>query len=456
MSPDLTAATHYFTIADFKTLFNEELGWDRFKEVLSVTVDQEIITLSGIAHKRGAQVYVCKCGSDGFIPHATTRRFIQYAVRQVAHHNLVVFLDASHSISIWQWAEWYGNEQTPRIYEHTATASSAAELLERLSSIAFTLEEEEAISILDVAIRLKNAFCDHQHRLLRGRHRRLGLRAYDLTEMDGSVRFWWERVLSEPHLTREQEFKAACAMCQGDAKACELLIKSHLHLVARIAWKIATKYECSLDDYLDLVQTGNVELVRITPGFNPAEGIRFQTYVTYRVKKVLLRSLSGEEGFIPVPRYLLESLPNVGQQHRLVEDALMQHHKRPICENEIIECLATQYGAEVQAVSQVLAALEGLLSLDDVDQEEDFDSPALDSHGLLASFVTRDTINQILSILKPRQREVIQRRFGLSPFNEQTLEEIAVAYGLTRERVRQVELMAMKKLKKSCSPQFFN
>lgn len=443
---DSTAACEYLNTFEIKELFIEELGWDRFQGTLGVQVGQNDFVLTGIAHKRGIQIYLCADNPNGFVPNVTIRRIIQCEVMRYAHHNVIIFLDAMNSASIWQWAEWHLKERTQRVYEHIVTKSDAFTFVNRLMPIAFTLEDEETLTIIDVADRMRNTFCDNQHRLLRGQHKRAGLRAYDLKEMDSGIRFWWERVLSEPYLTKKEEYRVARSMCRGDERATDLLIQSHLHLVARLAWRVAKKYQCSLDDYFDLVQMGNAELVRITPGFNPDDGVRFQTYVTYRVKKLLLRSLSGEDGFISLPRYILESLPDIVQQRQITEDKLMQICNRPIPEDMVIKHLVMQYGVDEQTTSRVLVALDGVVPLLE-DEEEDTQPPFPEALELAASLLSRETVAELLSVLKPRQCDVIQRRFGLAPYQEQTLEEIATCYGVTRERVRQIELKALKKLK---------
>ena len=379
--------------------------------------------LTGIAHKRGAQVFLCACDSYGSVPNSTARRVIQYEVRQIAHHNLVIFSEASAATSVWQWAEWHTNERTPRVYEHTALKSAALGLVERLRHITFSLEDEETLDILDVAGRLEGAFGDSQSRKLRGRHKRAGLAAYDLAEMDAGIRYWWERVLSEPRLTSQQERQVVAAIRRGNVQAVEIMVRAHLHLVARIALRIATKYELSLDDHFDLMQAGNVELVRITPAFDPGDGVHFQTYVTWRVTKALLRSLNGEEGFIPLPRYILDSLPNVVQQRRILEEAMMQDCGHCVSDHEVEERLAAQYGMEHQTFSRVLAVLGGVSRLDDEDIEGIAYQP-VDIFHPHSDLVFKDTVTRMLSALKPRECEVVKRRFGLSPYVEQTLEEM--------------------------------
>ena len=452
MSLELTTVSEYLSTSDFKTLFIEELGWDHFKATLTATAYQETFALTGIAHKRGAQVFLCACNAYGSIPSGAARHSIQSEVKQFAHHNLIIYTDANATINIWQWAEWHPNERTPRVYEYTAKKPEASDLAERLAVISFSLEDEEALTILGVAEQLKLAFGDNRNRRLRGQHRRAGLGAYDLKEMDAGVRYWWERVLNEPYLTKQAERRTASAMQRGSKQGIDLLVRSHLHLVARIAWKIAAEYECTTDDYFDLVQMGNAELVRIAPNFDPADGARFQTYVTWRVSKVLIRALSGEEALIRLPRHILDNFPNIVQQRRLTEEALIQYHQRSVSPNEVEECLAAQYEADVQLVSRALAVLDGVLPLDESDNEDDVsDYLPIDAHPPQSDFMLKENVTQMLSALKPRQREVIQRRFGIDPFTEQTLEEIAISFGLTRERIRQIEIRSLKMLQNNCT-----
>ena len=324
----------------------------------------------------------------------------------------------------------------------------------------------------DVVRRLKSAFTNDHTPIQRGSHGREGLRAYDLVEMDQGIRYWWERVLHEPRLNSKEEYRVACAMRSGDLRALDLLIRAHLHLVARIAWRVAGRHRCPPTDYLDLVQAGNLEMIRVAPGFNPDDGVRFQTYITFRVKKTLKRILAGEEGLIPIPRYILETIPNLAERRVSAEDTLFYRLGRTPFEREVTEYLAVEYQVPPENIARVLFIRDAMLSWDvlaaelhgaEHDAVEDEwnteEAPSAfavmmnGSHNQAPSeaavnLVRREQIEIVLGKLTPRERDVIWTRYGLDDGFMHTLEEVGQRFAVTRERVRQIELRALKKLRR--------
>lgn len=220
---------------DLTPLFVEVLGWERNVGTLPVTIVEISVAsprtlafrLTGIAQKRGAQVFLCPPDEYGRIPNQTTRRLIQDQVKRAAHHNIVVFIDAARRLQVWQWAERRVEERSMRVYEHRiGNEEQTAEMLSRLTAITFNFDEEPRLTLVDVVQRLKAAFADDHAHIQRGRHGRDGLRAYDLAEMDQGICYWWERVLREPRLNSEEEYLVACAMRSGDLRALDLLVRS--------------------------------------------------------------------------------------------------------------------------------------------------------------------------------------------------------------------------------------
>ena len=214
--------------ADLIPLFVDALGWDRNVRLLPVTIVEIGVAspmrltfrLTGIAQKRGVQVYLCPPDEYGRIPGQTTRRLIQDQVRRAAHHNVVIFVDSLRKAQVWQWAEQRPDERSMRVYEHRiGSDAQIMEMLARLTPITFSLDEEARLTLVDVVQRLRAAFTnDHRH-IQRGRHGRDGLRAYDLSEMDQGVRFWWERALREPRLTASKSTRLRARCGRGHAGA---------------------------------------------------------------------------------------------------------------------------------------------------------------------------------------------------------------------------------------------
>ena len=460
------------------SLFTDTLGWDRSAYSLSVTTAVLGVAspraldfnLTAIAQKRGVQVYLCPPNEYGFLPNQTTRRLIQDQVALSAYHNVVIYTDAIRNVQVWQWAVRQAGGYSTRIYEHyIGNEAQALGLLSRLTALQFTLNDEDHLTLLEVVRRLQTAFADDHAPIQRGRHGRAGLRVYELAEMEESIRYWWERVLKEPDLTREKEYSVACAMKRGDSHALDVLVRSHLHLIARITWRIVGGHRCAPTDYLDLVQTANLEMIRLAPGFDPESGMRFQTYLTPRIQKTLKRILSGEEGLIPLPRYLLDALPKIDERRASVEDRMARCLGRMPFEEEILEQLSTDYQVQSESIARVLLIQDGILSFDLLtvqwQEEEDAAEEANDNQhkGPMVEFccnytqspseaainlIRREQLDAVLNKLSPRERDVVRVRFGLEDGYAHTLEEVGQRFLITRERVRQIELRALKKLRR--------
>ncbi len=418
-------------------------------------------------------MFLCPPDEYGRILGQKTRRLIQDQVKRAAHHNVIVFTGADRRVQVWQWAERQAGEQSMRVYEHSigSTLKEAA-LLARLAAITFGSNEEAELTLTDVVRRLKSAFTDDHGPIQRGRHGRDGLRAYNLAELDKGIQFWWEQVLREPRMTAEQEYPLACAMQSGDAQARNRMITAHLHLVARIAWRVAGKYGCSLDDYFDLVQTANLEMMRLAPGFDPNEGVRFQTFLWPRLLKTLERILAGEEGPIPIPRYILDALPKFSERHAAAEDRLTHQLGRMPFESEVTDRLAAEYQVPPEKIARVLFIQEAMLSWDvlvaelhgaeqDAVEEEWKTEEAPSAFALMIdgshhqapseaaiNMVRREQLEIVLGSLTPRERDVLWMRYGFADGFMHTLEEVGQHFAVTRERVRQIELRALEKLRR--------
>ena len=471
---------------DLTPLFIDVLGWERNARPLPVTVVEIGVAspralafrLAGVAQKRGAQVFLCPPDEYGRVPSQTVRRLIQDQVGRIAHHNVVVFADASRQGQVWQWAEQRAErragEGAMRVYEHpVGDETQAAGLLDRLAAITFTMNEEARLTLVDVIRRLRAAFADGHKPNRRSGSWRAGLAAYDLAEMDQGLRFWWEQALRQPRLSGKDEYPLACAMRRGDARALDLMIGAHLHLVARIAWRVAGQHRCQPADYLDLVQIANLEMIRLAPGFDPDDGARFQTFLTPRIQKTLRRVLAGEEGLIPIPRYVLDMVPRIAERRAAVGDRLTQRLGRTPFESEVTDQLAAEYQVSSENVARVLLIRDGFLSWDALAAElEDAEAHQEDrggdangreevpsAHALMihsdpnrleaaTNLVRREQLDAVLNNLTPRERDVVRMRFGLDDGDAHTLEEIGQRLAVTRERVRQIEMRAIKKLRR--------
>lgn len=247
-----------------------------------------------------------------------------------------------------------------------------------------------------------------------------------------------------PLLTKEEEIKLAKAAHEGDEAAKNRMILSNLRLVVSIAYRMANNIFL---DVCDLIQEGNLGLIKAVEMFDPDLGFRFSTYATWWIKQAIMRGVDNS-GLVRIPVHVRELFRNI---HR-AEMELQQLLGR----NPTDEELSAKLGMTVEKLRKLKtyeqlplsleqpygdddsATLEGVIPTQDqtpVEYAEQKDQEAL--------------IEAAISALPPKQQYVIVRRFGLRGHNEMTLEEIGKEMKLTRERVRQLEAMALQKLQKN-------
>ena len=143
---------------DFETLFVEELGWDRQSESLTVTVDQRIVTLEAIAHKRGMVAYRCPTSAGEVLPDYATRRQIEQQVAKAAHEHFIIFTDAEQTTQVWQWVKREPGKPTACREHRFEQGQSGDALIQKLAAVAFTLDEEERLTLVEVTGRARKGF----------------------------------------------------------------------------------------------------------------------------------------------------------------------------------------------------------------------------------------------------------------------------------------------------------
>ena len=222
------------------------------------------------------------------------------------------------------------------------------------------------------------------------------------------------------------------------------VVEGNLRLVA----KIAMRYRNLGLPFLDLVQEGNVGLMKAVEKFEPAKGYRFTTYATWWIQQSMMRALTDHSRTIRLPAHIVERL---GKLNRSKEYLQKKNNEQPT-----IEEVAIQMHLPVEKARQALELAQGLASLDtpiddqedrncfiDLIQNEDASSPEDD-----VLFKTiRERLNEVLNTLLPREAEILKLRFGLSDGTSHTLEQLGSIFGITRERVRQIEKKALSKLR---------
>ncbi len=257
------------------------------------------------------------------------------------------------------------------------------------------------------------------------------------------VKMYLTEIGKTPLLTQEQEQELAKRYAEGDMDAREELIKSNLRLVV----SIARRYVGKGLPLLDLIQEGNLGLMKAIDKFDYTLQLKFSTYATWWIRQAITRAIADQSRTIRIPVHVTETLQSVSKVAR-------QKFQENGCEPSPEE-IADELGISVQRVNEVMKAKQEPISLEmTVGEEddskigdfiEDKESPAPDE--VTAYSMLKEQLNEVLHTLTPREEVVLKLRFGLDDGRPRTLEEVGALFNITRERIRQIEAKALRKMR---------
>jgi RNA polymerase primary sigma factor len=266
--------------------------------------------------------------------------------------------------------------------------------------------------------------------------------------VDDAVRLWMCRLRGAPLLNESEEVCLARRIEQGDAAAMQQMVEANLRLVVSVA-KRYRRYNESTMSLSDLIQEGNIGLMKAVMKFDRRKGYRFSTYATYWIRQAITRALSDQARAIRLPVYMSDAIARL---YRTLSQLSQELGRQPSAEE-----LAGRLNLSVEQVAEMMrhgadtCSLDAPLSDEDNSYLGDFiedDSPhsplTAASHGLL-----RRQLNLAMALLEDREQQVLLLRYGLADGNEHTLEEVGQRFHLTRERIRQIEMRALDKLRAS-------
>ena len=266
----------------------------------------------------------------------------------------------------------------------------------------------------------------------------------DNAAMDDPVKVYLKEIGRVPLLTPEEEIELAIRIADNDEKAKKRLAEANLRLVV----SIAKRYVGRGMQFLDLIQEGNLGLIKAVDKFDYTKGFKFSTYATWWIRQAITRSIADQARTIRIPVHMVETINRIVRVNRQLQQKLGRE-PRP-------EEIAKELGISVSKVQEIIKIAQEPVSLESpIGEEEDSqlgdfleDDKTPPPSQIVAESMMKQTLSDVLHMLTPREEQVIRMRYGLDDGQQRTLEEVGKAFNVTRERIRQIEVKALRKIKR--------
>ena len=270
------------------------------------------------------------------------------------------------------------------------------------------------------------------------------LLSVDGINIDDPVKVYLKEIGRVPLLTPEEEVELAERMAKGDPAARKRLSEANLRLVV----SIAKRYVGRGMQFLDLIQEGNLGLIKAVEKFDHTKGFKFSTYATWWIRQAITRSIADQARTIRIPVHMVETINRIVRVNRQLQQKLGRE-PRP-------EEIAKELGISVSKVQEIIKIAQEPVSLESpIGEEEDShlgdfleDDKTPPPSQIVAESMMKQTLSDVLHMLTPREEQVIRMRYGLDDGQQRTLEEVGKAFNVTRERIRQIEVKALRKIKR--------
>ena len=265
----------------------------------------------------------------------------------------------------------------------------------------------------------------------------------DSFSTDDPVRMYLKEIGKVPLLSPEEELELATRMSQGDEEARHRMTEANLRLVVSIAKRYVGRGML----FLDLIQEGNLGLIKAVEKFDYTKGYKFSTYATWWIRQAITRAIADQARTIRIPVHMVETIHKVSRYSRQM---LQELGREPTAEE-----VGEKMGMSAEKVREIMKIAQDPVSLEtpigeeedshlgDFIQDEDTPAPA----DAASQTILREVIERELHTLTPREEHVIKLRFGLYDGRTRTLEEVGKEFDITRERIRQIEAKALRKLR---------
>ena len=261
--------------------------------------------------------------------------------------------------------------------------------------------------------------------------------------IDDPVRMYLKEIGKIPLLSTEEEIKLSVLMVNGDEYAKMKIVEANLRLVVSIAKRYVGRGML----FLDLIQEGNLGLIKAVEKFDYTKGFKFSTYATWWIRQAITRSIADQARTIRIPVHMVETINKLVR----IERQLVQELGREPTNEEISEHMGIEVDKvnEIRKIAQEPVSLETPIGEEDDSHLGDFieDETAIAPDEAANFSMLKEQLNQVLSTLSEREKKVLELRFGLNDGTPRTLEEVGKEFEVTRERIRQIEAKALRKLK---------
>jgi len=327
--------------------------------------------------------------------------------------------------------------------EEDASAEGEAEDEDETVSTAEKIDLDDDDAVLDV-IATAGIAMDEKEITEEEKNKRRREREVDLLEISNdSVRMYLSEIGRVPLIDARKEVELARRIRKGDAAAKQQLAEANLRLVV----SIAKKYIGRGLSFLDLIQEGNIGLFRAVEKFDPERGFKFSTYATWWIRQAITRAIADQARTIRIPVHMVETINKLTHtQRRLVQEL----GREPTVEELAVEMeMDIKKVRHIQKISQDIISLESPVGSEEDSKLGDFieDEDAVNPFEATNRQLRKENVHAMLEFLTPRERKIIEMRFGLRDGIGHTLEEVGKEFGVTRERIRQIEAKVLQKMR---------
>ena len=314
------------------------------------------------------------------------------------------------------------DEVGSKLVKHDLGMDEIEEIIKKLKEQGVNVETAEDISIKDEELK----------------------EIINNVKVDDPVKMYLKDIGTVQLLTSEQEVELAKRILEGDESAKKELSERNLKLVVSIAKKYVNR---SSMQFLDLIQEGNLGLLKAVDKFDFTKGFRFSTYATWWIRQAITRAIADQARTIRIPVHMVETIHKLSR----VSKQLMQELGRDPYPSEIAERMgiSEQRVNEIQKIAQDPVSLESPVGEEDESKIADFveDDSILSPTEHTTQDVLKAQLLAVIETLTPREQKVIRLRYGLDDNHARTLEEVGKEFNVTRERIRQIEAKALRKLR---------